>query len=140
MKRLGFWLALMSAAAVPLCTYMSQRQQSRQSRLRRFAGAARDRATDAAAPALDTLGSWGESTRDTLSDLAESTRDRLGAVGQGSRERAGAATESAGSLAGMAGTLLAAAPQIVAQFRGDVSGGYPYGGRDDWRRYGDVFD
>lgn len=139
MKKLGLLLTLMSAAAVPLLTYMSQRQQSKQSRIQSIAGTARDRATDAGEATIDTLGSWGESARDTLGDLAGSTRDRLSAAGHGSRERAGTATDSAGTLAARAGTLLAAAPRIVAQFRGDA-GGYPYGGRDDWRKYGDVFD
>lgn len=129
MKKLGFWLALMSAAAVPLVTYMSQRQQSKQSRLQSLAGTARDRATGAGETALDTLG-----------DLAGTARDRLGVFGESSRQQAGSATQQAGSLVGKAGTLLAGAPRIVAQIRGGDDDGYPYGGRDDWRKYGDVFD
>lgn len=139
MKKLGLLLTLMSAAAVPLLTYMSQRQQSKQSRLQSLTGPARDRAKGAGEAAIDTLGSWGESTRETLGDLAGATRDRLSAVGHGSRERAATTSDTAGNLAARAGTLLAGAPRIVAQFRSD-NDGYPYGSRDDWRKYGDVFD
>ena len=139
MKKLGLLLTLMSAAAVPLLTYMSQRQQSKQSRLQRIAGTARDRATGAGEATVDTLGSWSESARETLGDLAGSTRDRLSAVGHGSHERVATTSGTAGNLAARAGTLLAGAPRIVAQLRGDDDG-YPYGGRDDWRKYGDVFD
>ena len=139
MKKLGLLLTLMSAAAVPLLTYMSQRQQSKQSRVQRLAGTARDRTTGAGEAAIDTLSSWSDSTRETLGDLAGSTRDRLSAVGHGSRERTATTADSASTLAARAGKLLAGAPRIVAQFRGEDDG-YPYGGRDDWRKYGDVFD
>jgi hypothetical protein len=128
MKKLGFWLALMSAAAVPLFTYMSQRQQSKQSRLQSLAGSARDRAAGA-----------GESALDTLGDLAGTARDRLGIFGEASRQQAESATQQAGSLVGKAGTLLAGAPRIVAQIRGGDDDDSPYGSRDDWRKYGDVF-
>jgi hypothetical protein len=119
MKRLGFWLMVMSAVVVPLMRSMRERRR-KQSRLQSMAVTVRDRATDA-----------GESALDTFGDLAESARERFGVFGQGSREQST-------SIANAAGTLLAGVPALVAQVRGSDNG-YPYGGRDDWRKYGDAF-
>jgi hypothetical protein len=102
-------------------------QRRKQSRLQSMAAMARDRAVDAGETALDSLG-----------DFAGTARERLGAFGDGSRRHAASTAGSAGGLAGTAGTLLANAPMLIAQLRGGDDG-YPYGGRDDWRKYGDVF-
>jgi hypothetical protein len=119
MKKLGFWLIVMSSVVVPLMRSMRERRR-KQSRLQSMAATVRDRATDA-----------GESALDTLGDFAETARERLGVFGEGSRGQPA-------SIATTAGTLLAGVPSLVAQFRGDDDG-YPYGGRDDWRKYGDAF-
>jgi type II secretory pathway pseudopilin PulG len=139
MKRLVTVLAFMAAAAVPLATYMSQRQQSRRSPLQRLAGAARDRATGAGESAWETLGSWGDTTLDALGDLAESARDRVGSFGESAQERAGSTAGEVGGLTGLAGTVLTGAPRIVAQIRSIDQDRHYYSGRDDWRKYGDVF-
>lgn len=126
MKKMGIWLALIPAVVVPLVRSMRE-QQRKQSRLQSMAATARDRAVDAGETALDSLG-----------DFAGTARERLGAFGDGSRRQAASTAGSAGGLAGTAGTLLANAPMLIAQLRGGDDG-YPYGGRDDWRKYGDVF-
>ena len=89
--------------------------------------------------ARDRAAGVGESALDTLSDFAETARERFGAFGDGSSRQAGSAIDSVESFAGTAATLLAGAPRLAAQLRGRADDGYPYAGRDDWRKYGEVF-
>jgi hypothetical protein len=117
MKRLGFWFALITTVVVPLVRTLLARRQKR-SRLRSLAASA---------------GGAGESALDALSGLAGTALEQLGVFGEGSRRRAGSTTPLAATTA----SLLAGAPRLVAQLRGDD--GYPYRGREDWRKYGDVF-
>jgi hypothetical protein len=118
MKKAGFWFAVMTTVVVPLVRSMVARRRKR-SRLQTLAASA---------------AGAGESALDTLSDLAGSAFEQLGVGGEGSRRHAG----STATLADTTTALLSGAPRLVAQLRGDDNG-YPYRGREDWRKYGDVF-
>ena len=118
MKRMGFWLALTSAVVVPLARSMRARRRRRQSRLHHLAASA---------------AGAGETAIDTLSDLAESALEQLHISDKRSRRHAGSPTAFAPTTA----ALLTGAPRLVAQLRDD--NGYPYRGREDWHKYGEVF-
>lgn len=117
MKKVGFWFALLTTVVVPLVRLMLARRR-RRSRLQTLA-------TSAAGA--------GELAFDTLSDLAGTAFEHLGNAGRGSRRHA----KPTATLAETTAALLAGAPRVVAQLRGDD--GYPYRGREDWRAYGKVF-
>ncbi|MGD9892464.1 MAG: hypothetical protein AB7R89_21065 [Dehalococcoidia bacterium] len=120
MKKAGFWFAVMTTVVVPLVRSMLAQRRRKRSRLQNLAASAADA---------------GESALDTLSDLTESALEQIGLTGKGSRRHTGA---SAG-LVDTTAALISGAPRLVAQLRGDDDG-YPYRGREDWRKYGNVFD
>jgi hypothetical protein len=118
MKKVTILLALMGAAAVPLITYMVQRQQARRGRFEILRDAVSDRAEEA-----------GETAREAFGALTGTAGKALGTLASGAQERAGST----------AGSVLAGAPRVIAQVRGGDHRAVPYGGRDDWRRYGNIF-
>jgi hypothetical protein len=117
MKKVGFWFALLTTVVVPLVRTILARRR-RRSRLQTLMSSAADA---------------GESALDSLSDLAGSAIEHLGQTGRGPHRRA----KSTAGLADSTAALLAGTPRLVAQLRGDE--GYPYRGREDWRKYGEVY-
>ena len=117
MKKVGFWFALTTTVILPLVRLMLTRRRKR-SRLQTLVSSASDA---------------GESALDSMSDLAASAFAQLGNAGRGSRRHA----KSTAGFADTTAALLAGAPRVVAQLRSDD--GYPYRGREDWRKYGEAF-
>ena len=129
-----------SVASTTVDTVSSLAERARGT-LAPLASSGGDTLSTAAGSARETVAAATRRARKTAGSAASGGQGSLSSAGDTARERSASLVETAGKVAGRAGTVLAAAPRVVARVRhGDEEDRNPYGGGEDWRNYGKVFE